>query len=1793
MGLIGRVPCYLCLLYLVLSVTEEARLNVPRLLLPRLVEVASNYTLHLVDVDERSCYEWHSSRPEVATVSAQDSCSQTATVSSVWGQPSRQTATVLARETSTGETLRCDVIIDQVASLKVVTTTRVLLLEDSPELLEVQGFNQQGDTFSSIEGMSFDWSLQQYEPVLRFVPASEWPYELPSPGLLLWESKGRRGWAVLLEGRAAGTARVSVRPMHTAYKDLTPQDLELRVVDSVQLEPSTVYLLPGCQACFRLQRLMQGRPPSPVAPSERYTQRIEDSRVARLEGLCVLARKLGQTQVLLTNAHLSVDGRQPTADVHVVKPSYLRLSVSPGDAWVLERGASYWVEVQLFDEQQHRIHASEGLQVDVHFPPEYFQVDYSTENGTVHWVRTLQNGHTVIRAELLGCRQPDGSLLPATALGEQSVSIQERLTVQPEEVWLPWEPEKQPAYTVEVHAYGGTGAPVRWQLDQEAPAWATVEGPTLGPSATVVMRGGPGRVQLVASDSHFTPASTWVSLVPVVELEAHGAPALEAELPTGELLVAVAMYGRDPESQQQRRFDNCSQVSLTVEALDKGVLKPLPETVGGGPPVGRGCTSVRVQCQAAGHARLQLSHGTLQSTLLLGCYESLQAVHPVKSVAVAYGSQKEVAFEGGPRPWPMLPSGHRVQLSPSIGNPVTIVRVMDPFHKNKDLHVFRVLCRGLGETDLNLSVGNNASATLPSPAMSQASIRFACSLPASVELRLSSSASCPENKVPSSGGPLEVELVVRDAEGRQLANTSSLDVLWELSDPTLAKMANDWDVMNHVDSSAGYRHVVRDFQVLQIQGKTGLLTVTATVLGFSAKVLQQAGLHQYKVQTVSGSLQLELVEAARLSSGSVRVLAHPSHQVNVSILNGSGHFALDSEDGDAPVAGLTLLPRKIQLHGLREGQVEVHLRDLCLPRAPALPLQVSVVWPAQLRLALSSPHVQVGSEVEVTVYLEDMEGKSLSAPLALADRTVGPLSLRPLEEGRNCRRFAVRGKALGTGTVQFVAKDFPEELVSAPATVQVFAPLRLEPRNLTIPVGSEYQLGWSGGPINMAVKFDMVEDAPCLSVSPSGLVQARGPPCQGRVQATAAASDGRDETLVHVVAIKDLRLRCPLREIIQGTEVAVHVEAAGGLGPKVVCLSAEISRSLRWAASEHGLVSLVAPLTRDAPPDGLCVAHLRALLPGHLELQLLWQNRTAAVLPLEVIPQAKLLAPALTQPESLVLGPGAQLALDVSGEPSLEPNGMAVQLERQPPVLHALLAPGSALLSVRRESQQGIYLVRVDTVAYALVRPVGGEPWGAADAPVSLPVGLELLVEVLLYNSLGQRFHATNLSMEAHSSRSDLVLVEQQGDGSGHWRLRVRGAGSALVHWSIGGGGSDIEVLLPLSSAMTDSVKSLLVGERFWLQAPFAGGQWVAEHGPLQIVSATPGCALAHMTMPGGHGLALWTGSPQGQLRRFVEAQLPTTVHLEVPHLEDEGLPVLLPAGQERLLFVNLNGRASSVHGEPCTAQVTLEEREDYDSPFTCWVRNKDGTDLASKLVEVTAGFSLAYGGHWCRVTSIADLPELEVSLSVGVSLAAKGGEAELPLALVAPIQLVRVEPVGSYVQVVYLAGPSVATKITIRRPDGVLVALQKAPERIGETSHWKVTLRAPSHTLWLSMECSGTKQHLRVPLEKYHLGNESSWPSLLQGMLTAVGLALAGAYYMLHYQRSMTDRPLAATAAMTPGSMIMTAAVRSHDQQQRSPSGALPYITQTEPVRLWSRLDSSTSWSQPRTPSPEQQSQF
>lgn len=57
----------------------------------------------------------------------------------------RHTALVLAEDLSTGEILRCDVIVDVIEQLGVLTTTRELFLEEAPETFELWAQDSQGN----------------------------------------------------------------------------------------------------------------------------------------------------------------------------------------------------------------------------------------------------------------------------------------------------------------------------------------------------------------------------------------------------------------------------------------------------------------------------------------------------------------------------------------------------------------------------------------------------------------------------------------------------------------------------------------------------------------------------------------------------------------------------------------------------------------------------------------------------------------------------------------------------------------------------------------------------------------------------------------------------------------------------------------------------------------------------------------------------------------------------------------------------------------------------------------------------------------------------------------------------------------------------------------------------------------------------------------------------------------------------------------------------------------------------------------------------------------------------------------------------------------------------------------------------------------------------------------------------------------------------------------------------------------------------------------------------------------
>ncbi|PRD28156.1 UNVERIFIED_CONTAM: Nuclear pore membrane glycoprotein [Trichonephila clavipes] len=329
----------------------------------------------------------------------------------------------------------------------------------------------------------------------------------------------------------------------------------------------------------------------------------------------------------------------------------------------------------------------------------------------------------------------------------------------------------------------------------------------------------------------------------------------------------------------------------------------------------------------------------------------MSPVHPVRVAVLPLGSSIEIAFEGGPRKWPLLKESHFTILEASQPELIDIQLIRDPIRYNRmeevcvkeflkiflkathsswdpvprtvswnkqliysencitltfddikilfflyknfnffllyllpfsffsfaeDLTVFRVLCKALGENVLTFRIGNEPSATNKHPAKQESSIKFECSKPLSLHLKLHRNSKEKKLKdesivkVPFYGTKLfSVDVWLKDFKGRKLYNISTLILHWKVSDFSLAQ-AEDTEkgFMTHDAALNGYRKISREFKEFKMTGGAGRLKVTAELEGYKQDVLKKAGISIVEnLNKISGSIDLNLVSLRDINAG--------------------------------------------------------------------------------------------------------------------------------------------------------------------------------------------------------------------------------------------------------------------------------------------------------------------------------------------------------------------------------------------------------------------------------------------------------------------------------------------------------------------------------------------------------------------------------------------------------------------------------------------------------------------------------------------------------------------------------------------------------------------------------------------------------------------------------------------------------------------------------------------------------------------------------------------------------------
>lgn len=1177
----------LWLLLLLPWATVPSRLNIPKVLLPFTRSTKINFTLEASE----GCYRWSSTRPEVASIEAivqdNDQCSQKAIVQAQSSQSTRLTSIILAEDIMTGQVLRCDAIIDIIHDVHIVSTTKELYLEDSPLQLKIQALDSEGNTFSTLAGLAFEWTimkdteangLSDSHNALRFLKFSESAY-IPLSYILEMEKVAKQGDVVLVSGMKTGSSKLKARIQEAVYKNVPAAEVRLFILENILLNPaSDIYLLVGMSVQYKVQKIRQGKITELMMPSDQYELQLQNNTlvsngnlawpVAKLDQATstVTALQRGQTNIVLGHKSISMQGasKLPNGTIYVVDPGYLGFSIHPGDRWVLETERLYEITVEVYDKSSNKVFLSDNLRIDVRLPKEYFKVLKSSLNGSYHYVQAIKEGQTIMVATLTSIVDQDGGVhtLPVPILNQQEIDIYAPITLSPSILTFPWQP-KAGAYQYTIKAHGGSGN-FTWSSSNQNVATVTVKG--------VMTTGNEIGVSIIRANDVQNPLHYGEMKVYVTEPSGMEFTQCQVEARVGQILeLPLRINGlMNVETSQVVTLSDCSNFDLVVEVENQGVFSPFQGKLKATPDY---CSGVRVKAEAQGYTALVVSythgHIHLSASITIAAYLPLKAVDPVSFALVTLGSSKDIVFEGGPRPWVQEPSKFLRNFSADDPEKVDLSLLGQPTTRNPFQHLVRASCKALGEQVILLTIGNKPTVTNPFPAVEPASVKLICATPsrltvAPVYANSYLGLSCPMLRQNKQGVPVsnyrnpELILEVYDQQGHKFDNFSSLNIIWESTKYSLASIEANMSMELSLKDHGNRQKKMHGLQTVLVHHKAGTTTISATATGYLHSHLRAAEvIKQFDpLIPVSAAIDLVLVEDVKVTPEKVTIYNHPAIKTELFIKEGSGYFHINTSVINVVKVTYEEAQGVAVVYPLLPGSLSVMIHDLCLPSTILAKTEVYVSDIQEVYVGVVDK-VEIGKVVKAYVRVLDTSKNYFLAKffsfmnlnLKAASQIV---SLRPLSDASDeyTAAFSVHGMTIGqTSLTAVVTGKDGEKINSAPQQIEVFPPFKLIPRRVTLLIGAVIQITSEGGPQPQSNIIFSISNTRIASVNSSGLITGisiGNGTVTGMVQAVDAETGkvvvvSQDKVEVEVIQLKAVRIHAPITRMKTGTQMPVYV----------------------------------------------------------------------------------------------------------------------------------------------------------------------------------------------------------------------------------------------------------------------------------------------------------------------------------------------------------------------------------------------------------------------------------------------------------------------------------------------------------------------------------------------------------------------------------------------------------------------------------------------------------------------------
>ncbi|KAF5274371.1 hypothetical protein FQA39_LY07251 [Lamprigera yunnana] len=1625
----------------IISLVISSKLNVPRVLLPIFNDFSPKFTLEATDGD---CYKWTTSRSDIVKLIPYDDdtkleCSSKVTVKAITKERTRNMAIVLAEDFYTNQVLRCDIIVDVIDSLAIVTTTRELYVEEAPEAFEIRAYDALGNEFTTLEGVEFDWNIVGLNSAqgltgLKFMPFKDSPYETPT-AIEYFESIDKKGHIALLTGAKTGSAKVSVKLPHSEYQHIKGDEVQLSVVANLIISPPEVHIMVGDTVQLKIIQMNSGRMVTISMPSNQYYLSIENKDIAEIktEAGLVSGIKEGKTKVILFDANVAENenGKFPSCVINVVLPAYMTLSILPYRNWAISLSEHHDIIAEVYSNNNHKLFLGDDVKITIAVNPQFYVHDRSN-NGSwlTGWAKEV--GVAPLQGTLNGIGKSEfDSEITATA----ELLIYPHIILNPKEVILPWDPNIKPKYEIEITAQGGDGN-YFWTSNNQTIGVVTQTGIVRTHFHGIL------EISVAMMRNHHNKESALFYVLPPSKIEIIEY-IMEAEV--GQLIyLYVALYTNHPHKDDSNYFvpfTQCQDLPFNVKLSNPNFVHEMTGSVSS---VGISCATVGIVSNTIGVSKVTISYNVnnvdLEDSVTVSTHEALRMLYPTqKTIALPIGISTHAVFIGGPRPYVGRPSVYNRRVSNEYKSIVKVTDITDSFSTSRDDSVvLNIYCDKLGYSLVTLSISNSPILPNTKNKESFAEVMVICTKPDAISLhpviKFADSNSCPmdasaDRIIIPSYKTTEIDIKIRDANNNLFSNISNLQLYWSVNPENSADLGNS----NH----AFVRTVIQDeisynngyYQTITPKTSAGIIKLSVAIQGnlHSSEMLECITRNKVdKPDCIKDEIYLYLAEDPVAVQETVIIYNHPNNKKSVSVNHGSGYYELGLSSHDIANVKYLETTHELEIVPLNEGELQVTLKDLCLSSLPVL-VNIYVVSIADIKVEMADK-VEIGKCISSIVRLYDEYGNLVEVPEYEIPKLLPELENGIIKITRNMEinsdhlreeiHYLVTGAVLGVTQLKFSMN----EVCSSPIDVQVFPPLKIVPKNITLLIGSAFEYTVKGGPRPNIMEFK-AENESVAYISNSGLVNslAWG---HTKIQAYSVGTNpvngvqvtySHDEVDLYVIPINGIKIVSPLLRFQVGATVPLWVSGLPDQLSPMIIGGVEKSFVFQWTVSDQDIVRTNNVFKKYGvqylPQDDVCIhvtgyspgrttVHLHVLLPGSVTEESVDKYVTFVdSVEIEVYENLVLKSPNAVDGKHIIIAEHStlQLKTNMDGLMKLQysvvsftestggsvSNNTSVGVPKQrltvsnSGLVETYGTLGIGLIVIKAVDKYDLkqminVVIEIKPVHYMLLNVV--TKW-RVNAPVPIgviPVGVEFLLQAMYYDNSGVKFTAANLKLKILGTRMDLIKI-RPGSENSSVLVAIKKSGDTILQGFTNGiyRNSDF-IKLHAASVLAPSKEVLTIGDVICLWTPLVTvndnvGLWSSNDYSLAKVEP-------------GTGIGYVTGIESGQVTFGHSLHPSAAVHFDIvpatnivilsnsnrmlsncPEASPYRVPLVITSDTSSKKTTNL------INGWDC--QSFLEETI-TKYPFTCYAEFITNTqDIHfNTLFDITAGFDSTTGQYTCDI---------------------------------------------------------------------------------------------------------------------------------------------------------------------------------------------------------------------------------